>query len=174
MCVEQIKTLWLDAMSDNHNKLQDGNDYNHGKILDLALDLDFISFSKPNPNPTHLPKPVEYDTVNAHTVWSQKFRLTPELKKEKKLSVFIGDVAQIYLAGHKLSRVTNPSSQSQLIFFWNKKMQSAIIFCYNIWPWNTTYYINCIINSARSNLQVKYKLRASFFSHHRPCDWQDI
>ena len=40
-------------MSDTHNKLQYGNNYKHWKILDLVLDLNYISFS--NPNPTHLP-----------------------------------------------------------------------------------------------------------------------
>ena len=40
-------------MSDTH-KLQYGNNYNHWKILDLVLDLNYFSFS--NPNPTHLPK----------------------------------------------------------------------------------------------------------------------
>jgi len=45
-------------MSDTHNKLQYGNNCNHWKILDLVLDLNYISFSDPNinPNPTHLPK----------------------------------------------------------------------------------------------------------------------
>ena len=41
-------------MSEAHNKLQYGNNYNHRKILDLVLDLKCFSFS--NPNPTHLPK----------------------------------------------------------------------------------------------------------------------
>ena len=41
-------------MSDTHNKLQYGNTYNHWKILDLALDLNYFSFS--NSNQTHLPK----------------------------------------------------------------------------------------------------------------------
>ena len=39
-------------MSDTHNKLQYGNNYNHWKILDLVLEFKFLS----NPNPTHLPK----------------------------------------------------------------------------------------------------------------------
>jgi len=45
-------------MSDAHNKQQYRNYYNHWKILDLVLDLNYISFSNPNPNtnPTHLPK----------------------------------------------------------------------------------------------------------------------
>jgi len=41
-------------MSDTHNKLKYGKKYNHWKILDSFLDLDYISFS--NPYPTHLPK----------------------------------------------------------------------------------------------------------------------
>jgi len=40
-------------MSDTHTKLlQFGNNYNHWKILDLALDFNYFSFV--NPNPTHL------------------------------------------------------------------------------------------------------------------------
>ena len=35
-------------MSDTHNKLQYGNKYNQWKILDLLLDLNYISFSNPN------------------------------------------------------------------------------------------------------------------------------
>jgi len=46
MCVEQIKTFWLDVRY--HNKLQHGN-CNHWKILDLVLDLKYISFCNPNP-----------------------------------------------------------------------------------------------------------------------------
>jgi len=41
-------------MSDTHNKLQYSNNYNHSKILNLVLDLNYFSYS--NPNPTHLPK----------------------------------------------------------------------------------------------------------------------
>jgi len=41
-------------MSDNHNKLQHGNKYNHWNKLDLGLDVNYFSYS--NPNPTHLPK----------------------------------------------------------------------------------------------------------------------
>ena len=45
-------------MLDTHNKLQYGNNYNHWKISELLLDINYISFSnpKPNPNPTHIPK----------------------------------------------------------------------------------------------------------------------
>jgi len=39
-------------MSDTHNKLQYGNKYNHWKILDLALHLNYFSVSNPNPAPT--------------------------------------------------------------------------------------------------------------------------
>ena len=35
-------------MSDTHNKLHHGNNYNHWKILDLVLDLNYFSFSNPN------------------------------------------------------------------------------------------------------------------------------
>ena len=38
-------------MPDTHNKLQYVNNYNHWKILDLVLDLNYISFY--NPNLTH-------------------------------------------------------------------------------------------------------------------------
>jgi len=41
-------------MSDTYNKSQYGNNYNHWKILDFVLSLNYVSFS--NPNPTHLPK----------------------------------------------------------------------------------------------------------------------
>jgi len=41
-------------MSDTHNKLQYGNNYNYWKLLDFVLNLNFISFT--DPNPTHLPK----------------------------------------------------------------------------------------------------------------------
>jgi len=45
-------------MSDAHNKLQYRNYCNQWKILDLVLDLDYISCynRNPSPNPTHLPK----------------------------------------------------------------------------------------------------------------------
>ena len=61
-------------------------------MLDLVLDLNYFYFSKPNPNPKHLPKHqtlspnhkfsqriwnVEYYSVHAHMAWSQKFCLTP-------------------------------------------------------------------------------------------------
>ena len=42
-------------MSDTHNKLQYGCNYNHWKILDLELQY-YSTNSNPNPNPTHLPK----------------------------------------------------------------------------------------------------------------------
>jgi len=73
-------------MSDTHNKLQYGNNYRHWKILVLALDLSYFSFS--NPNPTHLRKHqtispnhqvslsisyVGYYSVRLHMAWSQKF-----------------------------------------------------------------------------------------------------
>ena len=32
-------------MSDIHNKLQYGNNYNHWKILDLVLDVNYFSFA---------------------------------------------------------------------------------------------------------------------------------
>ena len=35
-------------MSDIHNKLPYGNNYNQWKILDLVLDLSYFSFSNPN------------------------------------------------------------------------------------------------------------------------------
>jgi len=41
-------------MSDTHNKLQYGNKYNHWKLLDLVLDLNYFSFS--NLNSTNVPK----------------------------------------------------------------------------------------------------------------------
>jgi len=43
-------------MSDTHNKLHYGNNYNHLKILDLVPDLNYISFSDPSPNLTRSPK----------------------------------------------------------------------------------------------------------------------
>ena len=36
-------------MSDTYNKLQYGNNYNHWNISDLVLDLNYFSFSNPNP-----------------------------------------------------------------------------------------------------------------------------
>jgi len=42
-------------MWDAHDKLQYRNNYNHWKILDLVLDLNYFSFT--NPHRTHLPKP---------------------------------------------------------------------------------------------------------------------
>jgi len=82
-------------MSDTHNKLQYGNNYNHWKILDWVLHLNHFPFSNLNinPNPTHIPKQqtlspnhqfcqfvwyVEYYSVHAHMAWGQKFRLTAE------------------------------------------------------------------------------------------------
>jgi len=74
-------------MSDARNKLQCRKNNNHRKILDLAVDLDYLSFS--HPNPTHLPKHqtlcpnhqfsqriwyVEYHFVHVHMEWGQKFR----------------------------------------------------------------------------------------------------
>ena len=73
-------------MSDTQNKLQYRNNYNHSKILDLALDLNYVSYS--NPNPTNSPKHqaksskhqfsqriwyIEYYSVHAHMAWSQRF-----------------------------------------------------------------------------------------------------
>jgi len=35
-------------MLDTYGKLRHGNNYNHWKILDLVLDLNYFSFSNPN------------------------------------------------------------------------------------------------------------------------------
>ena len=84
-------------MSDTH-KLQYWKNYSHWKLLDLVLDLNYISFSNPNPNATHSPKHhtlspnhqfskhiwyVEYYSVHAHMAWSQKFRLISVSATEK-------------------------------------------------------------------------------------------
>jgi len=78
-------------MSGTHNKLQHGNKVHHWKLSGLVLDLNYFSFSHHNPcrNPTNLPKHeflnpndqfyqriwyVEYYSVHAYMVWSQKFR----------------------------------------------------------------------------------------------------
>jgi len=53
-------------MSETH-KLQYRNNYNHWKILGLVLDLNYISFS--NPNPTHLPK---HETLSPNHHFSQR------------------------------------------------------------------------------------------------------
>jgi len=70
-------------MSDTHNKFLYGTNYDHWKMLDFILGLNYFSFSNrnPNPNPTHLPKHqtlspihqfsqriwyVEYYSVHAH------------------------------------------------------------------------------------------------------------
>ena len=41
-------------MSDARNKLQRGNNFNHWKLLDFDLGLNYFSFS--NHDPTHSPK----------------------------------------------------------------------------------------------------------------------
>jgi len=81
-------------MSGTHNKLYHGNYFNHWKFSDFVIGHNYFSFSHPsiNRNPTHLPKHefpslnnqfyqrmwyVEYSSVYAHMMWSQKFRLTP-------------------------------------------------------------------------------------------------
>ena len=58
-------------MSDTHNKLQYGNKYNHWKILDLFLDLNYF-FSNPNPNlnPTHLP--IKHQILSPNPQFSQR------------------------------------------------------------------------------------------------------
>ena len=52
------KKIFFTVTSDTHNKLQHGNNYNPWNILDLVLDLNYICFSNPNPNPNmiHLPE----------------------------------------------------------------------------------------------------------------------
>jgi len=52
------KLKLLREISDTHNKLYYENKYNHLKILDLVLDLNYFSVPNPNanPKPTHLPK----------------------------------------------------------------------------------------------------------------------
>jgi len=77
-------------MSGTQKKLWHGKNFNHWKFSDFVVDLNYCSFSHPNPNhnPTHLPKHellnrynqfyqriwyVEYYTVHAHMMWSQKF-----------------------------------------------------------------------------------------------------
>jgi len=81
-------------MSGTHDKLLHGNTFHHWKFSDLVLDLNYFSFCHHNPcrNPTYLSKHkflnpnnqfyrriwyVEYNSVHAYIVWSQKFRLTP-------------------------------------------------------------------------------------------------
>jgi len=78
-------------MSGTHNKLWHENKFHHWKFSDLVLDLNYFSFSHHNPcrNQTYLPKHeflipnnqfyqriwyVEYYSVHAYMVWSQKFR----------------------------------------------------------------------------------------------------
>jgi len=58
-------------MSDTHNKLQNGNNYNHWKILELVLDLNYFSFFNPvtNPNPTHLAR---HQTLSLNHQFSQR------------------------------------------------------------------------------------------------------
>ena len=79
--------LGAPLMSGTHNKVQDGNNFNHWKFSDLVVHLNNVSFS--NHNPTHLPKHeslspnhkfsqriwyVEYYSVHAYMAWSQKYR----------------------------------------------------------------------------------------------------
>jgi len=52
--VVYIKTFG--KMSDTHKKLHCGDKHNHRKMFDLVLDLNYFSFSNPNPNLSHLPK----------------------------------------------------------------------------------------------------------------------
>ena len=75
-------------MSGARSKLQHRNNFNHWKFLDLVVDLNYISFSRPNrnPNPTHLPKHkfpspndqfnqcISYAQYYPYMVWRQKFR----------------------------------------------------------------------------------------------------
>jgi len=78
-------------MSGTHNKLQHGNKFNYWKFSDLVVDLNYFSFFHPNPNPTYSPEHeflspdnqfyqriwhVEYYSVHASRVWSQKFRMS--------------------------------------------------------------------------------------------------
>ena len=91
MCVASIRSFWLDVRYPQQATV--GNNYNHSKILDWVLDLNYFSFPNPKlkPNPTHLPKHqtltpnhqfsqrilfVEYHSVHVCMAWSQKFRLT--------------------------------------------------------------------------------------------------
>ena len=75
------------CMSGTHNKLYHSNNFKHWKFSDLVIDLNYFSFS--HPNPTHLPKhkslspnnqfyhrvsSVKYYSVHAYMVWSPKFR----------------------------------------------------------------------------------------------------
>ena len=50
-------------MSVTHNKLLHGNNFTHWKFSDLVVDLNYFSFSRPNPYPTGLPKH-EFPTPN--------------------------------------------------------------------------------------------------------------
>ena len=43
-------------MPGTHNELLQGNKFHHSKFSDLVLDLNYFSFS--HPNPTYLPKHV--------------------------------------------------------------------------------------------------------------------
>jgi len=45
-------------------------------------------------------------------------------------------------------------NEKSLHFPTQAEAKNAIIFSHNIWPWNATYYIRCIIKCARSKLQV--------------------
>ena len=54
-------------MSDTHNNLQYGNNFNLWKILHLVLDINCFSF--PNPNPTHLPK---HQTISPNHQFAQR------------------------------------------------------------------------------------------------------
>jgi len=58
-------------MPDTHNKVQNGNNDNHWKILDLVWDLNYFSFSYGNqyPNPKHLPK---HQTLSPNHLFSQR------------------------------------------------------------------------------------------------------
>ena len=53
------------------------------------------------------------------------------------------------------------NNEKSLHFPTQAETKNAIIFSY-IWPWNTTYYVRCIIKSAKSKLQIKQVYR----KHH--------
>ena len=115
-------------MSDTHNKLSYANNYNHWKILDLVLDLNYLSFSNPyrNLNPTHSSKHktlnpnhqfsqhiwyVEYYSVHAHLAWSQKFRLTPDIQLANRIVIISGR----YELRHQTATMDLQAARNQLV-----------------------------------------------------------
>jgi len=57
-------------------------------------------------------------------------------------------------------------NEKSLHFPTQSETKNEIIFSYNIWPWNTTYYIRCIIETRVQDQNYNINIKQVYRKHH--------